>query len=237
MNESMYCLFWNVAPGSYYFQKREYPRTTLTLLRWRRLYAPQEVRVYEPFREFSGLFRDFASTAPTQDGILAFADRFGRLGCDRAYNDEEFADPPRKSPLADFDGEPVDTWLENIRSMRRLVDLWDLCLAEDMTALAERIKWGGSFDALEVRYQREPGSEGAAARDPNVPAGGEMIASRLFHPERLSRFKPFDVFAPAVAYIEQSINRHLGAVPIQLVWNSARHRPGWRRGQVGADAG
>ena len=52
-----------------------------------------------------------------------------------------------------------------------------------------------------------------------------MIASRLFHPERLSRFKPFDVFAPAVAYIEQSINRHLGAVPIQLVWNSARQRP------------
>src|SRR4030095_8345084 len=39
----------------------------------------QDVRTYEPFREHTGLFRQFAETRPTREGVLQFANRYGRL--------------------------------------------------------------------------------------------------------------------------------------------------------------
>ena len=37
------------------------------------------VRRYSPLRDQTGLFRVFAETEPTQDGVLQFANRFGML--------------------------------------------------------------------------------------------------------------------------------------------------------------
>ena len=48
--------------------------------------APAGFRVlqYQPLAAFPGLFRVFADTEPSHDGIKAFADRFGPLGGDIA---------------------------------------------------------------------------------------------------------------------------------------------------------
>ena len=49
--------------------------------------AGLHVKEYQPLVAFPGLFRVFADTEPTQDGIKTFADRFGPLGRDRRKSD------------------------------------------------------------------------------------------------------------------------------------------------------
>ena len=40
------------------------------------------VKRFNPLHRYSGLFRNFAATPPTTNGIRAFADKFGMLGGD-----------------------------------------------------------------------------------------------------------------------------------------------------------
>ena len=66
---------------------------------------------YQPLAEFPGLFRVFAETEPSHDGIKAFADRFGPLGADIAtsipLNDQRNA---KGVPLGT--GEPLAAWTQ-----------------------------------------------------------------------------------------------------------------------------
>ena len=51
---------------------------------------------YQPLAAFSGLFRVFADTEPSRDGIKAFADRFGPLGGDIAKQIPLYDQPERQ---------------------------------------------------------------------------------------------------------------------------------------------
>src|SRR5262245_34749395 len=72
-------------------------------------------RHWLPFREGTGLFRTLADTAPTADGVLAFANRFGCLG-----------------QTDGSDHELLLAWQLHIGALKVAVSLWDvLCGGED----------------------------------------------------------------------------------------------------------
>ena len=61
---------------------------------------------YQPLAAFPGLFRVFADTEPSRDGIKAFADRFGPLGGDIAKQIPLY-DQPQRQGVAVGIGEPL----------------------------------------------------------------------------------------------------------------------------------
>jgi hypothetical protein len=83
MSRDLYEFTWPVTPDGYAWQHVKSPAQHYWVLTWPHM-GGTKGRVYQPLREFTGLFRTFAFTRPDRDSILAFAKRFGRLGCGTA---------------------------------------------------------------------------------------------------------------------------------------------------------
>jgi hypothetical protein len=94
------------------------------------------VREYEPLEEFPGLFRTFAETPTTRDGVLAFANQFGHLRsgaecvggglddeCEWWENEEwqQVDQATKNEPYLD----PYLFWVRQIEWMRECVATWD----------------------------------------------------------------------------------------------------------------
>src|SRR5262245_32867149 len=95
-----------------------------------RLLAPRDpagfrTRAYSPLQKHTGLFREFAQTPRTPDGVLAFANRFGPLTIGQFGRHEEFE----------------TLWVRHLLTMSRSVALWDLVQRRDQAQLAEHIFW------------------------------------------------------------------------------------------------
>jgi hypothetical protein len=136
----------------------------------------------------SALFRTFAlDVEPTEQAVLGFANRHGSLG-GSATSRVVLRRGEHKVQGA---GESLDAWKAEIRLMRRLVELWDAAREKSLKALAAVIEWrlGG------VRY---------------VPAS-EWIAHPEMSPDVLAAFRPGDLIAPALHYIQVQINKKLKA--------------------------
>jgi hypothetical protein len=92
-----------------------------------------DFREYAPLDEFSGLFRTFADTPTTQEGVLAFAKRFGHLGFGidgdlldegQPRSDEEWRELDQAA-ADEPNWEPFDNWCEEIVRLRECVEVWD----------------------------------------------------------------------------------------------------------------
>ena len=98
----------------------------------------RSIRPYKPLVEYTGLFRIFAATMPSYETIREFADRFGLLGGDSAT--EAFTlEVTGKQPI--LPGERPAPWFQQMHSMKRLIELWDLVRHEDVDQLKELIIW------------------------------------------------------------------------------------------------
>jgi hypothetical protein len=84
---------------------------------------------YEPLLEHPALFRVFVGTDPTEEGVLAFANTYGRLG-EGGLHTEAFDS-----------AEPLATWTDAIATMRGVVETWDAAVAGDDGLLGELIRW------------------------------------------------------------------------------------------------
>jgi hypothetical protein len=112
--------------------------------------AVSPCRFYAPLTEEPGLFRTFADTPQTPDGILAFANRFGCLGVGQQESGVSLTDPLIR-PLI----EPLTMWLNLIRWVRGMVGVWEASQGQDLKALATLVE----EDAKEfvfVRRWRKP---------------------------------------------------------------------------------
>jgi ribosomal protein S27E len=91
-----------------------------------------KTRRYRPFDPpYVHLFRRFAETPETPEGVRAFADEFGFLGLYRSSL--------RHQPFgADRAAEPLTRWYTHIREMREAVRLWDAHLARRSPSFASR---------------------------------------------------------------------------------------------------
>lgn len=110
-----------------------------------------EVLRYRPFELGSAIFREFAATPETQDGIMAFAAKYGRLGS------------------SFFTSESVHYWCSKIHDLAAAVDTWDECIEKgDLTPFARvfntydlgqvTIKFGATRFGERPRLRLEPAS-------------------------------------------------------------------------------
>jgi hypothetical protein len=118
---------WRVAVRGYQWTADDY------------LFAPEgsRFREYAPLEDFTGLFRAFAETPITMNGLLGFANKFGHLGTgaggvggdiddeweSRSDADWQGLDHTEKSGRPDW--EDMDFWCEQIGRMRDCVRTWD----------------------------------------------------------------------------------------------------------------
>lgn len=100
--------------------------------------------------EATGLFRDFATLDPTDDAILGFANRYGMLtngrlhiSCDDSGDDDDDAD---------FPGEPLSLWIEEIARMNFLLRFWQLVQISDKRGLEQYIRWTDVFGHRGFRF-------------------------------------------------------------------------------------
>jgi hypothetical protein len=73
----------------------------------------ERTRRFDLFKANSHAFLDFAQTPATEDGVKAFANRYGPL------------DPDRPEGFYSY-GRHIDWWFRRIRSMHQLVELWNI---------------------------------------------------------------------------------------------------------------
>lgn len=193
---------------------------------------------YKPLGpEHSGLFRIFAETEPTREGILKFANHYGSLG-DGAQapvipaeydKDSESVsrwllrlDDSSNASLPRY-AEPFGAWCHQILAMRRVVGLWDMIKRRNEGDLAKRVAWFRTSDGkVHVSYDSD-------CFDPPelLPTPFRdylMIASDEKNPELLERFQPNDLYGPAWVYIERVINSNLARrASAQSKWDNPKN--------------
>jgi len=90
----------------------------------------ERTRRFDLFKANSSAFLEFAQTPATEDGIKAFADRYGPLFPDRPEGFHSY-------------GRHIDRWFRPIRSMHQLVELWKVS------------RWTGDFSKIIRAVQRQ----------------------------------------------------------------------------------
>lgn len=85
-------------------------------------------------KEFPALFRNFADTAVTEDGIEGFANQFGELG---SFVEVEAPDDWEGRDDVWFRGESLDKWRKHLSAMRQAIEIWDAIQNRDVLALEE----------------------------------------------------------------------------------------------------
>ena len=104
---------------------------------------------YQPLVAFSGLFRVFADTEPSHDGIKAFADRFGPLGGDIA-KPIPLNDQPNAKGVPLGIGEALAAWNEEILTMRFAIDIWEAARNGDVGRLERVIFWTEDGNGVQI---------------------------------------------------------------------------------------
>jgi hypothetical protein len=179
---------------------------------------------YLPLSAFSGLFRVFADTEPSRDGIKAFADRFGPLGGEIAKQIPLYDQPNAKGvPLGT--GEPLATWNDQILMMRFAIDIWEAARTGGVGRLERVVFW--TQDGSGVQILSHP--ELAKGQVPEAPARVEraLVPGTHLGDDVLGRFVPGDLVKPALHYVQSTINNQLeGRASPRLLWDANRERLG-----------
>lgn len=159
---------------------------------------PEQIRRYAPLARVD-LHRVFASTKPTEAGVLEFADRFGSLGRPVALVTE--GDEAR----AGLAGESFELWDSEIPAMHRLVELWGLVLAARASEYEGRMKPG----ALARRIVWSP--EGRGVYVDWGADGHDTIADEAMGVDvaMLERWRPGELVAPASYFVFRSVNERM----------------------------
>ncbi|MCD6072886.1 MAG: hypothetical protein K0S42_3402 [Microvirga sp.] len=179
---------------------------------------------YQPLGAFSGLFRVFADTESSRDGIKAFADRFGPLGGDIAASIPLYDQPHRKGVAVGV-GEPLAAWNQQILTMRFAVHVWEAARSGDVGRLEQIIFW--EKDGSGVQMLSHPELPLGQLPEPPALVERAWIAGTHLGDDVLDRFVPGDLVKPALHYVQGTINKQLQrrASPI-LVWGANRERLG-----------
>jgi len=182
------------------------------------------VMQYQPLAAFSGLFRGFADTEPSRDGIKAFADRFGPLGGD-IEKQIPLYDQPNAMGVPLGTGEPLAAWNDEILTMRFAIDIWEAARNGDVAILERVIHWKPDGSGVEIAGH--PGVP--RGQLPEAPARVERawIAGTHLGDDVLGRFVPGDLVKPALHYLQSKINEKLeGRASPRLLWDANRERLG-----------
>jgi hypothetical protein len=157
-------------------------------------------RQYSPLKDFPALFRDFAQLRTDDpDAILAFANRYGKLGISSFM---EFASPEKPNSRLVSIIETRQEWRRQILDMSEAVALWDLIRLRDRDGLSRCILWRQGGNGEHWTYDTHHELESGQA----PPSGRRRMQ---FIEPVLDLFKPGDVFMPAMFLVQRWINEHL----------------------------
>ena len=90
---------------------------------------------WEPLKDEPGLFFEFATVEPTEEGILEFANRYGPLANSYDYPKR------RKGQFWVYYGDSLEFWISELDCMATVVGLWIALEKNDTAALARVIEW------------------------------------------------------------------------------------------------
>lgn len=150
---------------------------------------------FDPLAENTGLFHTFAYTQPTQAGVLAFANQFGRLG--------EGVEVGVGNAEETLMGEPLPLWQAEILAMRQLLDLWQLVREGNKKDIGRHVHWSGKESAW---YDSESMDDAAAKRNHPASALPDDFAGRdpFLYPARGTKEREPHVEPQGTALIEQA---------------------------------
>jgi hypothetical protein len=162
---------------------------------------------YTPLLDESALFLIFSETEPTAEGVLRFANVYGRLGDDVL----RYVGPHVSGNRGSWEqGDLVELVISHIRQMREAVVLRDLIDRRDRRGLARHFRWVGPD---EVHRQ-------IMESDATIP-----IATRTREPEVFAAFKYGDLLGPARYWLDAKVNACLrGHVVLKLLRLGAAHK-------------
>jgi hypothetical protein len=189
------------------------------------------MRWYHPLQDTTGLFRTFARTDPTREGIRAFANQYGLLG-KKIERDVMLPWPPESDNRRPIKGERFENWVYELLLMRHVISLWDMTRKNDLDGLARHVHW---YSQDRVSYQSTPGRP--TQESPKVfNSDSELkwdtqgipyldikrwIAAPWRRPELFDGLKAGDLIKPALFYIQEVVNTCLTElVSSRLVWDS-----------------
>jgi hypothetical protein len=172
------------------------------------------VRQYQPLTASSGLFRTFAETEPTLEGIKSFADRYGLLGPDLLVRIPLYDHAGGKGVPLGL-GEALRDWTNEILVMRDTIRLWESARRADVEALSRMIKW--QDDGRAVAYESHPGL--SLDRLPESPFYADRATIAYEGHPILEHLTPGDMIGPALQQVQGVINRRLhGRVSPRVLW-------------------
>jgi hypothetical protein len=169
---------------------------------------------YQPLEEYPALFRTFADIPATEEGVLAFANKYGSLGdCKPIVLDGHGPESQRTTGY----GELLLTWIEQIHAMQRGIEVWDAFVAGDLSKLRQVIHVDKDGERIRAMYL-DKGERGTS---------GVLIFDSENYPLDLSPFiSSTDVRYPAQFYVQQIINERLQkhTSPIRLLYVPKENR-------------
>ena len=123
--------------------------------------ADVPVQRYRPLEDHTALFRTFAETIATEQGILEFANKYGLLNA-RHIPPPNFGEAG-VTHAGLVSGEPLEIWSTEIEAMRKSVVLWDAVRSRDEAKLRQIWKKEkGFYDLLRGTIQPDQTSIPAA---------------------------------------------------------------------------
>lgn len=146
-----------------------------------------------PLRDRPDLFRTFADTDPTEDGILQFANEHGTLGSP-AWDEQIYYRSCKTPPFVKVTAERSSYWRGQILQMRRLLRLSDYIREGNVSELKKYIRWDS--DGERVWYCDE--AEGLI----------ETISDGINNPVA-KQVPKGNVTKPARFYLQETINLQL----------------------------
>jgi hypothetical protein len=147
-----------------------------------------DVRRYSPLDEYPALFRTFADTPLTEDGISRFANQFGGLG---AWEQIRLTAGPE---LVMGMGEPRHIWMNEIDAMRRAAQLWDAVRHRDTLWFQQHVRVEPkSSEEIWVSYLEE----------------GVLYHREVIGPDLAGFVRPHDVRRPTLLFVQKMINMRL----------------------------
>jgi hypothetical protein len=190
---------------------------------------------YAPLTERPALFRTFADTVLTEQGILQFASRHGMLHPPGVQDETDYPIPPGRSSSLDgerISAEPFTEWMVSVLVMREAIALWDMLAAGDRAGLAEVIRWEDD----RTLYCPRPSwflPDWRGRRSENLPDAARWVRDLGFGSYAdavlLPKGQEGDVVGAATVALEMLVSRQLRTgVELRLATNRRTGRPALR---------
>ena len=156
------------------------------------------------------LFERFADLKLTRESIQQFANQYGNLFA-RYGGSATVCRPPGKYHISQLHGPSLRKWKAEVQRMRTLVTIWRAIKEQRKQDLEDVIVWKAEDT---VGYK--------------LTWTDDLIANPRYRKHLLDRFRPLDVFKPAMYLLHAEINKRLadpdadGYLPVfpRLEWCS-----------------